>query len=218
MLKKGVLNYTGVNMDWLKRMGKICILIFLALVLILLALKVYSYFSSRNGSQANKIGMATLNLEVTDENGQALAPLDIKDVYPGWDYEMRGLIRNTGSVDLIFRTQVLNGNDDFGLISGTVFYDLVILNQAGVEVYSRNGYLAVLNQDNQFMNILINPEEVFDYRFCLKIPEDMDDFLTPENEDDNQYQGKSLEFDLGIQSTQADNTSWQGSLGGASLW
>lgn len=213
ILKERSLSGLKVNRAFLKSKKKLLLvglLVFLVLGSFLLAWKVYSYFSSVGGIESNRIRMTTLDLEVTDENGSAALPLDMQDVYPGWNYDLKGQVKNAAATDLIFRVQTENGNVDFGTISKTIFYNLVVRNKAGVEVYSKSGYLAGLNEDNQLMNLVIEPGEFFDYCLSLEVPTDMDDFTTPENEDDNEYQGMSSEFDLVVQSTQANNTSWKG--------
>lgn len=202
------------NLAFLGSRKRKIVLATLILLVLAFALSVRSYFSADKGILGNNVAMATLDLEITEEDGSALTPFDFGDIYPGWNHEMRGKIKNVGSADLIFRTQVQGGTADFESLARTILYDLQIKNEFGVMVYSQNGYLDNLGSDNCLMNIAINPNDSFVYSLSLNIPVDMDDHTTPENDDDNQYQGKNAQFDFVIQSTQANNTSWTGLLTG----
>ena len=216
--RKFSVNSFGASSNSLSFLGsrrRKIIFVTLTLLVLAFALSVRSYFSADKGILGNNVAMATLDLEVTEENGSTLMPFDFGDIYPGWDHEMRGKIKNVGSADLIFRTQVQGDAADFESLAKTILYDLRIENEFGVMVYSQNGHLDNLNSDNCLMNIAINPDDFFVYSLSLNIPVDMDDYTTPENENDNQYQGKNAQFDFVVQSTQADNTSWTGLLTGA---
>jgi hypothetical protein len=180
------------------------------MVALVFALSVRSYFSTEEGSSGNKVSLATLDLEVSEEDGSVLAPFDFGNIYPGWDHEMRGKISSLNSSEMIFRIMVKNGSFDFTSLANVILYELKIENDLAVPIYSKNGYLKDLNEDNNFMNIVIGPEDSFVYSLNLKVPSDIDDCTTPENEDDNQYQGKSAQFDFMIQSTQTENSFWQG--------
>ena len=216
MIKEKTLTHplaqNGKILTSLSGKDKLIGLVFLALFLffLTLAFTVYSYFSANGGVYENKVKLANLNLEISNEDGSALLPLNFEEVYPGWSHEMHGQIKNTGSANQIFRIQTQNGNSSFDEIGRTTHYDLTVKNRFGVVAYSSSGYLSNLGEENKSMNIVITPNDSFSYCLSLNIPEDMDDFTTPQNEDDNQYQGKDSRFDFLIQSTQEDNVSWNG--------
>ena len=194
--------------DILKAKRRLILVAFSGVLFLGLAYGVYSYFSGTNQVAANQVEMATLNLELSAENGQALEPIAANEVYPGWTESMEGKITNTGSIDLVFRMQLANLENDFDSVAKAIFYDLKITNEFDVEVYDQAGRLADLNPENAAMNILITPNQFFNYCLTLIVPEDMDDPETSENEDDNLYQGANLGFDLSVESTQANNPDW----------
>jgi hypothetical protein len=173
-------------------------------------LAAYAYFSFNNRQEGNKIKMANLSLGLAGENGSEILPLDLNNIFPGWNYDMKGEVTNQGGENLIFRIQLEETNNQFSAIAKTTLYTLEVKDQAENIVYTKSGYLENLNQENQAMNVAIEESGKKKYSLRLSIPQDMDDFTTPENEEDNQYQGMTSEFDLAIQSTQAANSNWEG--------
>lgn len=189
---------------------KIVLVSVLGLLLLALALGTWAFFSSSTKAQGNRVGMASLDIEVTEEDGSTLAPIDISGVYPGWTHELCGKVRNRGSADVLFRLRLANGNGDFNILSGAMNYEMRVENASGQLIYAKTGHLDGFSIDNSAMNILIPPEALYAYKLKFSIPDDMDNHATPENEDDNIYQGLNAQFDLLVESTQANNPDWSG--------
>lgn len=191
-----------------KRSGLIVGLLVVAICALALAAR--AYFTATVKPQTNTVAMASLDLEITSEDGSAPVPLDMQNAYPGSRHAICGKITNKGTADLLMRMQVGNGNDDFNWLARVVRYHLEIKSASGEPVHVSEGYLDQFNAENRRMNMLVSRGLSYAYNLEVSIPEDMDDHTTSLNEDDNEYQGLHARFDLLAQSTQTGNGEWTG--------
>lgn len=183
---------------------------FLVVAICALALAARAYFTAVIKPQTNTVAMASLDLDITSEDGSAPVSLDMQNAYPGSRHAVCGKITNKGNGDLLMRMQVGNGNEDFDRLARVVRYHLEIKNSSGDPIYVGEGYLDGFNAENRKMNTLIGSGLSHVYNLEVSIPEDMDDHATSFNEDDNEYQGLRARFDLLVQSTQTGNVEWAG--------
>lgn len=171
----------------------------------------YAYFNDTEISTGNTLTAGTFDIGIYGES----LPFKAWNIMPGWsDFEKHG-VENIGSLSGEVKI-IANNFTDPGLYYGG-YYAEPDEPEPSIEVspedFAKILYMKIeadLDGDHTYETLIYNgpvygmesdtfsidPGEYIECKFTAYLPTDLDDPLTPENEDDNLYQADGVAFDI----------------------
>jgi len=170
-----------------------------------------SYFSDTETSLGNTLTDGTFDLEI---DGNSL-PFKAWNIMPGWKHSETHGVENIGSLSGEVNITAKNFTDPGTYYGG--YYAEPDEPEPSIEVspedFAKILYMKIeadLDGDHTYETLIYNgpvygmesdlfsidPGEYIECKFTAYLPIDLDDPMTPENEDDNLYQADGVAFDI----------------------